>query len=250
MVLNASGVGMGQSIGKTPLPPEFIQKDQFYFDACYNPARTRFLENAEKAGCRVMNGLTMSLYQARPRWNCGRGRRHRRKPCAGNWRRSWKKRSSRTEGPAPKQESRMESMMMENVKESSKAVQQKNSLNALIHWLDLHLEETFLVVMLVLIAGVTMLQVIVRKIPGMALSPGQKNCAGSCGSGAFFCPCPIPSGSHHALPCRKDAGTQKAPGEPLGSSPGASPMHRYFTPVHNSYSISIRFGFTGRAFCC
>lgn len=34
--------------------------------------------------------------------------------------------------------------MMENVKESSKAVQQKNSLNALIHWLDLHLEETFL----------------------------------------------------------------------------------------------------------
>jgi len=25
---------------------------------------------------------------------------------------------------------------------------------------------------------------------------------------------------------------------------------RYFTPVHNSYSISIRFGFTGRAFCC
>ena len=59
-------------------------------------------------------------------------------------------------------------MMMENVKESSKAVQQKNSLNALIHWLDLHLEETFLVVMLVLIAGVTMLQVIVRKIPGMA----------------------------------------------------------------------------------
>ena len=22
------------------------------------------------------------------------------------------------------------------------------------------------------------------------------------------------------------------------------------TPVHNSYSISIRFGFTGRAFCC
>ena len=52
------------------------------------------------------------------------------------------------------------------------------------------------------------------------------------------------------FPCRKDAGTQKAPGEPLGSSPGASPMHRYFTPAHNSYSISIRFGFTGRAFCC
>ena len=40
---------------------------------------------------------------------------------------------------------------MENLKESSKA-KHNNFLNALIHWLDLHLEETFLMVMLVLIA--------------------------------------------------------------------------------------------------
>lgn len=45
---------------------------------------------------------------------------------------------------------------MENLKESSKA-KHNNFLNALIHWLDLHLEETFLMVMLVLIAGITML---------------------------------------------------------------------------------------------
>ena len=62
-VINASGVGMGKTIGQTPLPPEYIRPGQFYFDACYNPARTRFLENAEKAGCSVLNGLTMSLYQ-------------------------------------------------------------------------------------------------------------------------------------------------------------------------------------------
>ena len=37
-----------------------------------------------------------------------------------------------------------------------------------IRWLDKHLEETFLVIMLVLIACVSMLQVIVRKIPGMS----------------------------------------------------------------------------------
>lgn len=61
----------------------------------------------------------------------------------------------------------MEKFTMENLKESSKA-KHNNFLNALIHWLDLHLEETFLMVMLVLIAGITMLQVIVRKIPGMA----------------------------------------------------------------------------------
>lgn len=160
VVLNASGVGMGKSIGKTPLPPEFIQKDQFYFDACYNPARTRFLENAEKAGCRVMNGLTMSLYQGTAQVELWSGQ----KAPVEAMRRELEKILEEKK----QQESRMESMMMENVKESSKAVQQKNSLNALIHWLDLHLEETFLVVMLVLIAGVTMLQVIVRKIPGMA----------------------------------------------------------------------------------
>lgn len=62
-VINASGVGMGKTAGRTPLPPEYIRPGQFYFDACYNPARTRFLENAEKAGCPVLNGLTMSLYQ-------------------------------------------------------------------------------------------------------------------------------------------------------------------------------------------
>lgn len=36
-----------------------------------------------------------------------------------------------------------------------------------LSWLDKHMEEAFLVVMLVLIACVSMLQVIVRKIPGM-----------------------------------------------------------------------------------
>ena len=37
-----------------------------------------------------------------------------------------------------------------------------------ISWLDKHLEETFLIIMLVLIACVSMAQVIIRKIPGMA----------------------------------------------------------------------------------
>lgn len=52
------------------------------------------------------------------------------------------------------------------------------------------------------------------------------------------------------FPAEKMPEHKKPPGEPLGSSPGTSPMYRYFTPVHNRYSISIRFGFTGRAFCC
>ncbi len=63
VVLNASGVGMGKSIGQTPLPKEHIKPGQFYFDACYNPAKTQFLLNAEEKGCKILNGLGMSLYQ-------------------------------------------------------------------------------------------------------------------------------------------------------------------------------------------
>ena len=63
VVINASGVGMGLSIGQTPMPEEFILPHQLYFDACYNPDKTQFLLNAEAKGCRILNGLGMSLYQ-------------------------------------------------------------------------------------------------------------------------------------------------------------------------------------------
>lgn len=63
VVMNASGVGMGKSIGKSPLPVEEIRPEQFYFDACYNPAKTQFLMDAEAKGARILNGLGMSLYQ-------------------------------------------------------------------------------------------------------------------------------------------------------------------------------------------
>lgn len=63
VVMNASGIGMGSSIGQTPMDVEYIRPDQIYFDACYNPDKTQFLLNAEAKGCKVLNGLGMSLYQ-------------------------------------------------------------------------------------------------------------------------------------------------------------------------------------------
>lgn len=62
-VINATGIGMGKTVGVSPLPCEFISGNQFFFDACYNPAKTQFLLDAEKRGCRILNGLSMSLYQ-------------------------------------------------------------------------------------------------------------------------------------------------------------------------------------------
>lgn len=63
VVMNASGIGMGETIGMTPLPPEHVNPEAFFFDACYNPHRTEFLRQAESAGGKVLNGLGMSLYQ-------------------------------------------------------------------------------------------------------------------------------------------------------------------------------------------
>lgn len=63
VVMNASGIGMGKTEGQSPLPIEYILPSQFYFDACYNPDKTQFLLNAEEKGCKILNGLGMSLYQ-------------------------------------------------------------------------------------------------------------------------------------------------------------------------------------------
>ena len=63
VIINASGVGMGKTIGQSPVPKEYIQSSQFCFDACYNPDKTQFLMDAEEKGCQILNGLGMSLYQ-------------------------------------------------------------------------------------------------------------------------------------------------------------------------------------------
>lgn len=72
--LNATGIGMGKSVGRSILPRDtfeaLLQKRSeqgmekpLCFDACYNPDRTQFLMDAESLGCPVLNGLGMSLYQ-------------------------------------------------------------------------------------------------------------------------------------------------------------------------------------------
>lgn len=63
VVMNASGIGMGKTMGQSPMPAELVDPKQFYFDACYNPAKTRFLLDAEAKGAKILNGLGMSLYQ-------------------------------------------------------------------------------------------------------------------------------------------------------------------------------------------
>ena len=63
VVMNNTGLGMISSPDETPVPKEYLRSGQLCFDATYNPAKTRFLIEAEEMGCSIMNGLGMSLYQ-------------------------------------------------------------------------------------------------------------------------------------------------------------------------------------------
>lgn len=62
-VINASGIGFGSTVGQTPVPKEYLREGQLCFDACYNPAETKFLRHARGKGLKTLNGLWMSLYQ-------------------------------------------------------------------------------------------------------------------------------------------------------------------------------------------
>lgn len=63
MLLNTTGVGMGAHVGETPVNKEIFHAGMMAFDAAYNPSVTRFLAEAQEAGCDTFNGLGMLLYQ-------------------------------------------------------------------------------------------------------------------------------------------------------------------------------------------
>ncbi len=63
VIINASGVGMGESIGQSPVEKDLIPPGKLCFDACYMPEKTQFLLDSEDRGCRILNGLGMSLWQ-------------------------------------------------------------------------------------------------------------------------------------------------------------------------------------------
>lgn len=63
VILNLTGLGMGKYIGKMPFSDRIFHAGQLAFDAIYNPAETKFLEEAKKKGCAVLNGMSMNVYQ-------------------------------------------------------------------------------------------------------------------------------------------------------------------------------------------
>lgn len=63
-IINASGVGMHNTVGVSPADESVIKNCQVAVDLIYNPPKSAFLEIAEKLGKKIINGKAMLFYQA------------------------------------------------------------------------------------------------------------------------------------------------------------------------------------------
>lgn len=62
LIVNATSLGMKRSDSEV-LPAHLIQPHQLIYDMVYSPARTHLISQAESAGARAANGLSMLLHQ-------------------------------------------------------------------------------------------------------------------------------------------------------------------------------------------
>ena len=63
-IVNATGVGMHESVGVSPVPKAIIEGCEAAIDLIYEPQKSEFLRIAERAGKKIVNGLSMLFYQA------------------------------------------------------------------------------------------------------------------------------------------------------------------------------------------
>lgn len=73
-LVNATSVGMAPEVEATPVPHTFLKGIPAVMDIVYSPLRTRLLREAEEAGCRTVNGLSMLLYQGAAQFELWTGR--------------------------------------------------------------------------------------------------------------------------------------------------------------------------------
>lgn len=74
LLTNATSAGMAPETDVTPLKDtSLLYPELFVSDVIYNPRKTRFLREAQEAGCRTFNGLYMLLYQGEKAFNIWTG---------------------------------------------------------------------------------------------------------------------------------------------------------------------------------
>ncbi len=63
VIINCTSLGMYPEIDKSPLADGLFNNRQVVCDIIYNPAKTKLLSDAEKAGAKIMNGMGMLFFQ-------------------------------------------------------------------------------------------------------------------------------------------------------------------------------------------
>ena len=63
ILINATSVGMAPNVENSPVSGELLSRFKVVMDIVYAPMKTRLLQEAETAGCTIINGLEMLLYQ-------------------------------------------------------------------------------------------------------------------------------------------------------------------------------------------
>ena len=63
ILVNTTSVGMTPNIHESPVNPSLLHKNMTVMDIVYNPLKTKFLHDAEIAGCKTVDGLAMFIHQ-------------------------------------------------------------------------------------------------------------------------------------------------------------------------------------------
>ncbi len=63
ILVNATSVGMSPNDGISAVPAKLLNKDLIVYDVVYNPEKTQFLKDAEKAGATIISGVDMLVWQ-------------------------------------------------------------------------------------------------------------------------------------------------------------------------------------------
>jgi shikimate dehydrogenase len=64
ILINATPVGMLPNINESAVPGELLHRKLTVFDVIYHPRETRLITEAKEAGCTIVYGYKMFLYQA------------------------------------------------------------------------------------------------------------------------------------------------------------------------------------------
>jgi shikimate dehydrogenase len=64
IIINTTSIGMHPNAGESIIKEDEFVSGKLVMDIVYNPLKTKFVENAQKAGCEVIMGDKMLIYQA------------------------------------------------------------------------------------------------------------------------------------------------------------------------------------------